>query len=387
MDTDKIRQDFPVLKKGYVYLDSACMSLKPEQVVNAVCKYYHENPACAGRSSHKLGNAVTAEVASARETVAKFIGAKRPEEIIFTKNTTESINLVAHSLDFKGAVLQTDKEHNSNLLPWLVRGCKHMIVKSRPDGTFDLDAFEGSLDGVGLVSMVHTSNLDGTTIPVDNIIKIAHDHGALVLLDGAQSVPHKPVDVRKLNVDLLAFSGHKMLGPTGVGVLYAKADLLEKMRPFMVGGDTVLNSTYTSYEMMKPPEKFEAGLQNYAGIIGLGAAVEYLKKAGLKNVEKHEDELNGRITDALHGKVDLIGPREGRSGIFSFNVRGANPHEVALFLNNANIMVRSGMHCVHSWFNAHGMKGSVRASLYLYNTKEDCDRFVDAVEKFLKLVK
>lgn len=395
MNTDRIRQDFTILQKGVVYLDSACMSLKPRQVLDAMMQYYNEFPACAGRSSHRLGVATSRAYEDARKTMAKFIGAK-PKEIIFTRNTTEGINLVAHSLELgRGdVVLGTDKEHNSNLIPWQMlsrKGVKHNIVKSRPDNTFDMEAFKNALDkSVKLVSMVHSSNLDGVTNPAKEIVKAAHDNNSLVLLDGAQSVPHRKIDVHKLGADFLAFSGHKMLGPTGTGVLYARKDVIGNLNPFMTGGDTVSYTTYDSHEFLDPPLMFEAGLQDYAGIIGMAAAAKYLQSIGMDEIERHEKELNKKINEALlsMGCIDMIGPVDAslRGGITSFNVKGLDFHQVALMLDNsANVMVRSGQHCVHSWFNAHGIKGSVRASLYLYNNNEDVEKFVAAMKKIMKL--
>lgn len=395
MDVKKIRQDFPVLNKPkpVIYMDSACMTMKPKQVIDAMNRYYNEFPGCGGRSMHKIGKKVTEEVMLVRIAAQKFFNAKTEKEIVFTKNTTESINLVAHSLGLNkdDIVISSDKEHNSNLLPWQFLGVKHEIVKSNPDGTFNLENFKKIMNKkVKLVAMVHTSNLDGTTTPAKEIIEIAHDNGALVLLDAAQSAPHKEVDVRKLDVDFLACSGHKMLGPTGMGILYGKYDLLEKLKPFLVGGDTVIDTTYTSAKMEKPPDKFEAGLQNYSGIIGLAEAMRYISNVGLKNIEKHEIGLNKIITDELIDIVELIGPRnsELRSGIFSFNIKGMDPHNIAMILDkSANIAIRSGAHCVHSWFNAHNMKGSARASLYLYNTEEECKIFVDEIKKIAKFLR
>ncbi len=388
-----IKEDFPVAQK-VVYLDSACMSLKPLQVVNKIREYYEEYTACAGRSHHKLGERVTREVANARKSFQDLISARKPEEIVFTKNSTESINLVANSLSLKQGdiIITSDKEHNSNLLPWQFlsrkKGIKHIIVST--EGDFIANLEEKMNENVKLVSLAHTSNLDGTTIPAKEVIEIAHEHGALVMLDAAQSVPHKEVNVRRLDVDFLAASGHKMLGPTGTGVLYGKEELLEQLEPFIVGGDTVKNTTYESYEMMPIPEKFEAGLQNYAGIIGLGEAVKYLKKIGYKKIQAIEAKVNKGMTEAV---IDLggeiIGPvdYEKRSGIVSFIIKNTDVHQIALLLNElGRVMVRSGMHCVHSWFNAHGLRGSVRASAYLYNDEEDVEKFAETLEKVVKLV-
>lgn len=402
MNIEKIRKDFPALQqkingKPVVYLDNACMTLRPRQVIDAQNRYYEEYPGCAGRSIHKFGNIVTEEYDKARETIAKFIGAKKPEEIVFTRNTTEGINLVAHSLPLKKGdiVLTTDREHNSNLIPWQILresvGIEHKIVPSNSDFTFSLEKFEETMDkNVKLVSVVHTSNLDGYTVPAKEIIKIAHDYGALVMLDGAQSVPHKEINVKKLDCDILAFSGHKMLGPSGIGVLYAKYHILEEMKPFLVGGDTVAKTTYTSYELLKPPEKFEAGLQNYAGAIGLAAAAKYLDDVGKENIERHERELNNIVNQELVSMdgVEIIGVKDPnkRSGVTSFVVDGIEYHDIAIILDEtANVMVRSGQHCLHSWFNAQGIKGSVRSSLYLYNTREDIEIFIETMKNIIKL--
>ena|SRR3990170_8746847 len=401
-EVEKTREDFPALKqtinrKPIIYWDNACMTLRPVQVIASMNEYYEKYPACAGRSIHKLGKMVTGKYEESRRTIAEFIGAKKPEEIIFTRNTTEGINLVSHSLDFKkgDVVLTTDREHNSNLLPWQMlsktAGIQHKIVFSKKDMTFDLESFEkGMSKDVKLVSFVHTSNLDGYTTPAEEIVKIAHDFGALALMDAAQSVPHKPFDVKKLDADFVAFSGHKMLGPSGTGVLFGKYDLLEKLNPFMVGGDTVESSTYDSCIFLKPPEKFEAGLQNYAGAIGLAEAARYLEKIGKENIEKHEIELNKFITEGILNLdgVRIIGPSspELRGGIISFNIDGIGYHDIAVMLDEmANIMVRSGQHCVHSWFNANKIIGSARASLYLYNTKEEAQVFIDKLKEIVKL--
>lgn len=405
LNLKKIRADFPILTekirgKPPIYFDNACMSLKPKQVIEATDEYYYKYTACAGRSHHKLGEEVTNRYERSRATIAKFVGARRPEEIIFTRNTTEGLNLVINSLGLRkgDVVITTDKEHNSMLLPiqrlTKERGVRHEIIFSKADG-FDLDQFKekmAKLKNVKLVAMVHTSNLDGSTIPAREIVKIAHDNGALVLLDGAQSVPHKEINVKKLDVDFLAWSGHKMMGPTGTGALYGKINLLEKLQPFLLGGDTVIDTTYTSYTPEKVPHRFEAGLQNYAGAIGFAAACDYLKKIGRNNIEKHEYMLNKIATDKLAElkEVTILGPQDPklRSGIISFLVKGISVHDVALMLDEtANVMIRSGAHCVHSWFNAHKLHGSDRASLYLYNTKEEVKIFAGALKKVIEFFK
>jgi len=398
VDVVKVRQDFPFLGKEGVYFDNACQSLRPQFVIDAMNEYYNEYPACGGRSMHHLAAKVTHKCDEARDAVANFLHTKRKEEIVFTRNTTEGINLVAHSLGLKEGdiVITSDKEHNSNLIPWQVLkeklGIEHKIIFSKEDNTFDLETYQQALNNnVKLVSLGLTSNLDGVTIPAKEIIQLAHKAGALVLLDGAQAVPHHEIDVQDLDVDFLAFSGHKMLGPSGIGVLYGKYALLEKLEPFMVGGDTVSSSTYLTHEFLPPPEKFEAGLQDYAGIIGLGAAVKYLSEIGFDFIEQQEQLLNKYITDALHTikGVTVIGPEDPtqRGGIASFYIPQKDHHQIALMLDETSkIMVRSGQHCVHSWFHAHNIPGSVRASVYFYNTLEEAEIFVRELKKVVSIL-
>jgi cysteine desulfurase / selenocysteine lyase len=401
-NVEALRKDFPVLGtkvngNPLVYFDNACMSLRPEPVVQKVLEYYHEYPGCAGRSYHHISQRTTEEMEKARQSIQKFIHAKKSNEIVFTKNTTESLNLVFNSLPLKkgDAVFTTDKEHNSVLVPVQMlaktKGIQHVVVPCA-EGSFSLDNFKNLLakaKDVKLVSMVGTSNLDGTTIPIKEVAKLAHDAGALIMVDGAQFVPHHETDVQKLGVDFLAFSGHKMMGPSGTGVLYGRESLLESLPPFITGGETVLETTYSSAEFEKPPQKFEAGLQNYAGIIGLGEAVKYLSKIGLGNIEVNELAINKKISEALAGEksVSLIGPSDPklRGGIFNFNLGKMSPHDVAMLLDRSkNIAVRSGAHCVHSWFNAHKLMGSVRASFYAYNTVEEAGVFVEAVREIAR---
>lgn len=400
MNIQKIRQDFPVLQKKVrgrpiIYFDNACMSLRPVQVIQKLQEYYEEFPACHGRSVHKLSNRLTHEFELARQTIQKFIGARKPEEIIFTKNCTEAINLVAYCLKWNPneVVLNSDREHSSNIVPWLKlqneRKIKRVWIPAKPDESFDLDAYEQELkkQKVRLVSVVWTSNLDGYTLPVKEIIKLAHKHEAMVLLDGAQAVPHFEVNVRKLDVDFLTFSSHKMCGPNGVGVLYGKKELLEKLNQFIVGGDTISNTTYASYKSMPIPEKFEAGLQNYPGVIGLAEACRYLQKIGMREIEKHVSKLDQKLKEGLSEipRAKILGNKEARAGVTSFVLEGMNYHDLALILDGAaNIAVRSGQHCVHSWFNSRHISGSVRASLYFYNTEEEVEIFLKTLKKIVK---
>ncbi len=390
LNTDKIRQDFPLLASTKtIYFDSACMSLRPRQVINKILEYYEQYPACAGRSTHHLASRVNREVELARQEVAKFIGAKK-EEIVFTKNTTEGLNLVINSLGLKqgDVVLIAEKVHNSNLVPLLVsknKGVVIKVIKSKEDGSIDLNHYAELVKGAKLVSMVYTSNLDGYTIPAQEIIKLAHKAGALVLLDAAQAAPHKEIDVRKLDADFLAFSGHKMCGPSGIGVLYGKKKLLEQLNPFLLGGDTVESTTYESFKLLPVPEKFEAGLQHYSGIIGLGEACRYLNKIGLKNIEKHEVELANYLKKQLAEiKGIKVIHKDVEGGLVSFYHEKIGYHDIALMLDEiAKICVRSGQFCVHSWFNANKVKGAVRVSFYLYNTKDEVDVFVKTLKEIV----
>lgn len=393
IDINRVRKDFPILGrdingKPIIYFDNACQTLRPTQVINKINEYYNEYPACVGRSNHKLGERAAKEVSEARKRVSKFFNVKE-SEIIFTRNTTEGINLISHAFKLNGgeSVLISDKEHNSNLIPWLMLRKKRINVKFFRFG--DLEDFQDKIDStVKLVSTAHVSNMDGTSQQIEKIAKISHDHNAFVLVDAAQSAPHKQIDLKKLGADAVSCSGHKMLGPSGTGILYLSEKSMGNMDLFMTGGETVVNSTYDDVVFEKMPHRYEAGLQNYAGIIGLGEAVEYLKKIGMNNIESHERKLNEIITKGLESEIgkgiQLLGDAkpESRSGIFSFNLSGMTYHEVSLLLDKtSNIMIRSGQHCVHSWFNANKIDGSARASLYLYNTEEEAKTFVESVKK------
>lgn len=403
MRLNEIRLDFPILQakpgmKPIIYLDSACQSLRPRPVIDAITDYYVNFPACSGRSMHKLGAEVTQRCDDARDQMARFLGAAKKEEIIFTRNTTEGINLIANSFEFKSGdvVLISGKEHNSNLIPWQMlvksKGIQLKIIPPKDDGTFDLAEYEKAFTGpVKLVSLGYSSNLDGVTLPAEQIIKVAHKKGSLVLLDAAQTAPHRKINARTLDVDFLALSGHKMLGPSGTGMLYGKSKLLDQLTPFLVGGDTVANSTYDSCEFLPVPAKFEAGLQDYAGIIGLGAAAKYLQAVGFDFIQKQEQLLNQAIDSRIKDipGLHIIGPADPalRGGITTFYIDGIDSHRIAIMLDQmANICVRSGQHCVHSWFNAHHLKGSVRASSYFYNTLEEAEAFVENLGKIRKVL-
>ena len=403
MDVARIRKDFPILErpiegKRIVYLDSACQTLRPKQVIAALTRYYEEYPACAGRSVHKLATSVSIEVDSARERMAEFVNASKREEIVFTKNCTEALNTVLFGLGLKrgDAVITSDREHNSMHVPLLILkedvGIRYERVRSKADGSFDMERFSQVLreTRAKLVAMCHTSNVNGTTIDAREVSKIAHEMGALVLFDGAQYAPCGGVDLERIGADFYAFSCHKMCGPSGVGVLAGKYDLLSKLKPLYYGGHGVNTVTIDKAELLPAPERFEVGLQNYAGMIGAGVAADYIRSIGREEIVSHIDGLNALATDGI-GKLPKIAIMEPvdhskRGGILSFNVEGYSPHDIAMMLDHSdNIMIRSGMHCAHTMFEDRGMaNGSARASFYIYNDREDVEKFAAAVGKIVR---
>ena len=397
-----LRQDFPTLEgeNPPVYLDNACMTLRPKPVIEAIRSYYEESPGCGGRSVHRYATTVSRKMMSCRKKMADLFNANESNEIIFTKNATHSLNQVAKGLSWnkEDVVLTTDREHNSNLVPWLQleeeQGIDHRVVKSNDDNTFNLENFENACAEAGsnlkMVSLSHVGNLDGIATPVKQAAKIAKDFGALVCIDGAQSTPHMKVDVQDLGIDFMAFSIHKMMGPSGMGGLWGRMDLLEGMRSITSGGSTVDTSHYDSLTWSKPPARFEGGLGNYAGILGTNAAIDYISNIDLDAVHEHEVSLNRIMTSILKdvNGLRIIGPEDPaqRGGICSILLDNIDAHDIAILLDEAaSVMVRSGMHCVHSWFNAKGIdRGSLRASAYLYNTEDEVKLFaetlVEAVE-------
>ena len=400
MTLEQVRADFPALaarpdRPAPVYLDSACMSLVPRPVLDAMEEYYRDFPGCAGRSLHRFAEEVGRRFEGARDAYARFLGRADSRGIVFVRNATEALNLVAQGLTYERGdrVLVTDREHNSNLIVWQrlaeERGIVLDILPLSDDGAFDGDALEERLaGGVRLVSFFHTSNLDGRTLPIREITERAHDRGAKVLFDGCQAAPHLKLDLDALGVDFYAISSHKMLGPTGIGVLAAAPGPLSELRPLLVGGETVEWSTLTGHALRPPPHRFEAGLQNYAGVIGARAALDYLARVGLDEVEGRQRELNTRVTAAFAGepRVRVLGPTGARDrpSIFAFALEGVDPHDAALFLDEGHdVMVRSGMHCVHSWYERRGLSGNVRASFYFYNDRRDADALVRGVEELL----
>lgn len=382
-----------MLDDPVAYLDNACVTLKPQSVIDSIQDYYINTPGCGGRSVHRYGTHVSKTISQSRKKLATFFSSPSVNEIVFTRNATHSLNQIAKGLEWnKGdVVLTTDREHNSNLVPWLQleqeRGIDHRVVRSNQDNTFNLETFEEACAEAGsnlkMVSMSHVGNLDGVEIPVKDITKIAKDYGALVSIDGAQSAPHMSVDVQDLGIDFYSFSIHKMLGPSGMGGLWGRTELLENMRSIQSGGQTVTTSTYNSFKWAKPPSKFEGGLGHFAGMMATGAAIDYLTQLDMDEVHVHEKSLNKIMSEGVKNipGVKIIGPEDPskRSGICSLLLDDKLPsHDIALLLDEvAGVMVRSGQHCVHSWFNDRGYNGSIRASAYFYNTEEDVRRFVD----------
>ena len=397
----KIREDFPILNreingKKLIYLDNAATTQKPRQVLDALNDYYTKNNANIHRGVHTLSEEATEMYDDAHKKVGKFINAKHPfEETIFVRNATEGINLVMygwamHNLEKGDEVLSTVMEHHSDIVPWQLlkgKGVKVKFVDINDDGTLNMDDLNEKISHkTKLVACVHMSNVVGTINDVKKIGKIAHNHNALFLVDAAQSVPHMPVDVRKINADFVAFSGHKMLAPTGTGALYGKRDLLEKMHPFLAGGDMIKEVKLEGSKWNELPWKFEAGTPNIGGGVAFGAAIDYLKKIGMKNVRKHEKEIVKYSIDRFSelDNVKIYGPVDPkiRGGLITFNLEGIHPHDVASLLDSEyGMAIRSGHHCAQPLTERLGTYATCRASFYIYNTKEEIDVLIDGLKK------
>lgn len=370
------RKDFPPLKKDLIYLDSACMSLRPEKVIEAVEKYYREYPACPGRSHHSLSKKASEKLAEARKKTAEFIGTG-PENLMFTSGTTEGINTVARGFE-TGKVFLSDREHNSNLTPWQRKNCSIQVLDTQ-DG-LDLERLESEIGEGDLLSLVHVSNLDGMKLEVEKAAEIAREAGAYTLVDAAQSLPHMPLDVSEFPLDFLAFSGHKMLGPSGTGGLYVSERAKQEIEPLKTGGGAVKDSTYRVNSRKSFPQGFEAGLPNVAGLIGLGEAVKYLENVGMEKIQGHERKLTEKLEKGLESLEGISYVSKG-SGVITFWINGVDSHQAALMLDRQDIAVRSGRHCLHSWFEKQDMDPGIRASLHLYNNEEDIQRLMEELEK------
>ena len=397
---EEIKKDFPILSRRVgdnrlVYLDNAATSQKPIQVIDTISDFYKHHNANVHRGIHTLSEETTNMFEETRAMVAEFIGAESPDEIIFTSGTTESLNTVAFgwgmaNLNRGDKVLVLESEHHSDLVPWQIVcekvGAELVSLHVNNEGELDLEEIRKILtDRVKLIALSHASNVLGTIFPIKEICKLTKEKGILVCVDGAQAVPHFPVNVQSLGCDFYSFSGHKMLGPTGIGVLWVKRELQEKVDPFKYGGGMINEVTMESSTWTTGPQKFEAGTPNIEGVVGLAAAIQYLKKLGMENVQKHDQELSKYTLEEL-AKVDgltILGSKEPkkRTGLVSFVIKGMHPHDIATILDTAGVAVRSGHHCAMPLHKKLQISASTRASYYIYNTKEDIDELVKGLER------
>jgi cysteine desulfurase/selenocysteine lyase len=399
LDIARIRRDFPILDrkvygKPLVYFDNAATSQKPRQVIDALVRYYENSNANIHRAVHCLGEEATMAYEEAREKVARFINAPSSECVIFTRNTTEAINLVSYTwarqnIHEGDEILLTRMEHHSNLIPWqriaAEKGASLRYVELTDEQTLSLDGLENLFDArTKMMAMPHVSNSLGTINPVEKIGAEARRHGVMFLVDGAQGAPHLPVDVQAIGCDFYAFSSHKMLGPTGVGVLYGRRELLEEMEPFLGGGEMIKKVTYEDATWNDLPWKFEAGTPNIADVIAFGAAIDYLSDVGMEDVRQHEIEITDYALRQLSELDDMTiyGPRDisQRGGVVSFNYGGLHTHDVGTILDRHGVAIRAGHHCTQPLMRQLGVSGTARASFYLYNTLEEVDVLVEALQ-------
>ena len=404
LDPRKIRADFPVLSREVrpgvplVYLDNAATSQKPSSVIEAMNHYYRHMNANIHRGIHQLAEEATIAYEEARNHIAQFIGAKTWKEIVFTRNTTESINLVAYSwgrskLNSGDRVLLTEMEHHANIVPWHMlaeaQGVELDFIPVTDEGKLDLEAYRELLQkGPKLVSFAHMSNVLGTINPVIEMTSMAHEAGALVLIDAAQSVPHIAVDVAAIDADFMAFSSHKMLGPTGIGVLYGKKDILDDMPPFLGGGDMIKRVKLDGFSTIDAPYKFEAGTPAIAEALGFDAAIDYLEGLGMENVHAHEEGMVRYALDRLEEVPGLkvFGPgAEEKGGVASFTFEGVHPHDVAQILDQDGIAVRAGHHCAMPIHDKFGIPATTRASFYIYNTTDEVDALIESLYEVKKV--
>ena len=400
LDVERIREDFPILQREFggeqvVYLDNAATTQTPEPVVETIADYYRTTNANVHRGLHQLSQEASVAYEDAHDRVAEFIGASgEREEIVFTKNTTESENLVAYAwglneLGPEDEVVLTEMEHHASLVTWQQIAkktgatCRYISVKE--DGTLDMDhAREIITDDTAMVSVVHVSNTLGTVNPVSELADIAHDHDSYIFVDGAQSVPNRPVDVEAIDADFLAFSGHKMAGPTGIGVLYGKKHILEEMEPYLYGGEMIKNVTFEDASWNDLPWKFEAGTPVICQGIALAEACDYLDDIGMERIQRHEEQLAQYTLEQLQaeGDVDAYGPSAGteRGGLVSFNLDSVHAHDLSSILNDSAVAIRAGDHCTQPLHDKMGVPASARASFYIYNTREEVDKLVEAID-------
>ena len=392
------KRDFPLLMQNNIaYLDSAATTQKPMQVINAISEYYKNANANPHRGAYKLSLESTKVYDEARKKVAKFINAKSENQIVFTRNATESLNLIAYSyglnnLGSKDKIVLSIMEHHSNLVPWQYVSRKtgstleYMYINKVGELT-DEEIDSKIVEGTKIVGITHVSNVLGTINPIEKIIKKAHSVGAIAVVDASQSVPHMKIDVQKLDADFLVFSGHKMLAPLGIGVLYAKSEILEEMKPFLFGGDMIEYVYEQNATFAEVPTKYEAGTQNVEGAVGLSAAIDYLNNIGMDKVQTIEKELTKYALEELQklAFVTIYGFSNKQAGVISFNVNGVHPHDVASVLDSENVCIRSGNHCAQPLLRYMGLESTCRVSFYIYNTKEDVDKLIDALYKTKKL--
>jgi len=399
MDIQKIRQDFPILGeqvngKDLIYLDTSATSQTPLKVIEAMNDYYREYNSNVHRGVHTLGTKATDAYEKARMKVRSFINAKRFEEIVYTRGTTAAINLVARSLgdlviQEGDEIVVNEMEHHANIVPWQElakrKGAKLVFIPLEEDGTIALDSVKAAMsDKTKIVAITHVSNVLGTINDIKSIAEVAHEHGAYFSVDGAQAVPHMKVDVQDLDVDFYAFSGHKMLGPTGIGILYGKAELLDKMEPIEYGGDMIDYVYKTEATWTDLPVKFEAGTPMIAEAVGLNAAIDYINEIGLDNIYQHEKELVQYAYDKMSEieGLEIYGPaKDKRAGLITFNLKGVHPHDLATALDSEGIAVRAGHHCAQPLMKWCEASSTVRASFYIYNTIEEIDQFIESLEK------
>ena len=402
LDVDRIRADFPILQvkingKPLAYLDNAASSQMPAQVIDRLVRYQTSEHANIHRAVHTLSERATAEYEGARRKIQRFINAKEEREVIFTRGTTDSVNLVMHGYGraFLGdgdEIILSQLEHHSNIVPWQMlceeKGARLRVIPCNDAGELLLEDYAKLFNAnTRFVAITHVSNALGTINPVKDMIATAHRHGVPVLVDGAQAVPHMKVDVQDLDCDFYAFSGHKMCGPTGIGVLYGKARLLEKMKPFEGGGDMILSVTFEKTTYNAIPYKFEAGTPPIAAAVGLGATVDYLESVGLDRIAAHEHELLTYATEAfaqLKG-VRIVGTARNKAGVLSFTLQGVHPHDVGTILNEDGVAVRTGHHCAQPVMQRFGVPATVRASFYLYNTFAEVDALVAGIRRVQKI--
>ena len=402
IDPNRLREDFPILDqeingKPLVYLDNAATTQKPRAVIDAISNYYLQNNANVHRGVHTLSQRATDDYEAGREAIRRFINAPSADEVIYVRGTTEGLNLVASSYGRKyfkpgDEVIITGMEHHSNIVPWQILrkeiGIKLQVVPFNDDGELLMDEYEAMLsDRTRMVSVVHQSNALGTVNPIASIVELAHARGIPVMVDAAQSIPHMPVDVQALDADFLAFSGHKLYGPTGIGALWGRAELLNDMPPYQSGGEMIRSVTFEETIYNTLPHKFEAGTPDIAGAIGLGAAIEYLESIGMDRIAAYEHALLKYGEERLEGieGVRMIGMAQDKGGILSFYMETAHPHDIGTILDSEGIAVRTGHHCAQPVMARYGIPATVRASLAFYNTTDDIDALVKAIDRVIEV--